>query len=214
VSRSGSRLRRLAIGVSAALVLAACGLPSDDQPAELAADQIPPELLAPAPESATTSTLPVLTLPFNLYFFDPDDLLRAEPRQIRTPATEADVLLQLFTGTTEQGKSTAIPPGLELIDARTDAATRTLTIALNDALFDIQSTELSRAIAQMVFTGTALAGVDQVRFEIEGQLQAVPDGRGDSQSRPVTRDDYVEFDPVAQATTTTAPPPPTTLTIP
>jgi hypothetical protein len=200
--------------VAALAVLAgACALPTDDQPDELAADGVPAGLLEPAPTSTTSTTLPVQTLPVNLFFFDAEDTLRPESRQIPAPITPADVLRDLFEGTTEQGKSTAIPPDVELVDATVDEATGILTVSLNDALFAIQSTELVRAIAQIVYTATQLSTVRSVRFEIDGEIQAVPVGDGGNQTRPVTKDDFPNFDPLrtpATSTTSTT----TTTTVP
>ena len=201
---TGARTRALVVLVVAALVAGGCALPSDDSPDLLAVDNVPTQLLEPAPSSTTSTTLPLRTLPVNLFFFDADDLLRAEQRQIRTPTTPSDVLRELFEGTTEEGKSSAIPPDVEVVGTSLDEATGILTVALNDAVFDIESTELVRAIAQIVYTATQLATVRSVRFEIDGAIQPVPVDEGGSQTRPVTKDDFPSFDPNRVATTTTS----------
>lgn len=213
-----ARRRLTGLLVVVALVAVGCALPSDDEPDVLACDGVCAQVLEPAPTSSTSTTLPVQTLPVNLFFFDAEDTLQPESRQIRTPISAADVLRELFEGTTEQGKSTAIPPDVELVDATVDEATGILTVSLTDALFAIEGTELVRAIAQIVYTATQLSAVRSVRFEIDGEIQPVPVGDGGSQTRPVTKDDFPSFNPLntpsssttSSTTSTTLPAVPTT----
>jgi spore germination protein GerM len=42
----------------------------------------------------------------------------------------------------------------------------------------------------MVYTATAIAGVDGVRFEVAGEPAEVPRGDGTLTGRPVDRSDY------------------------
>ena len=200
------------------LLLASCAMPSDANPEPLTLDEENEDLLDPSPP-ATTTTQPERTQPRWLWFIEDDDLAR---EQVQIPVSQADdltaVLNRLVEGTRQQDRRNALPDGVRVLGHRVDDDSGVVTIELADAtLFDVASTELARAIAQVVFTATETSfGHEAVRFEIDGNIRSVPTGAGSNTSDPVDRCDYERFHPdtscpdatTTTTTTTTSPPGP------
>jgi spore germination protein GerM len=211
------RNRRLipVLGLSAAMLMAACAMPTDAEPSALVLDEEYAELLEPAPPTTATSTTALeATREVRLWFIE-DDLLRPQSEQL--PVSRARsltaVLNELIGGTRQENHRTAIPSGVEVIDTRIDEDRRIATIVLADStLFSVEATDRLRAIAQFVFTATdrGLFGIDGVRFEIDGNIRSIPTGSGSDTSDPVGRCDYSRFWPESigcptTTTTTTSP---------
>ena len=71
-----------------------------------------------------------------------------------------------------------------------------MVIDLSADIFDIEGEALALAFAQIVFTATdPSTDVRRVRFLVEGVPRSVFDGDGVETAGPVTRRDYVNFDP-------------------
>ena len=187
-------------------------MPSDAEPEAIALNEEAAELLEAAPPSTTTTVAETEdTLPRLLWFIADDELSREEV-QIRVSRANdlTEILNRLVEGTTQQDHRSAIPDDVVFVTYRTDDTSRTVTIELADAaLFEIDGSELARAVAQIVFTATQPAlGYEQVRFEIDGNIRSVPVGAGSNTSDPVDRCDYERFDPspsCPEPTTTTQP---------
>lgn len=187
-------------------------MPSDADPEPLALSDLDADLLDPE-SPTTTTTQPEATLPRGLWFIEDDDLAR---ESVQIPVSRADdltsVLNRLFEGTRQQDRRNAIPDGVRVLGYRVDEDSGVVTIELADAsLFDVASTELARAVAQIVFTATeSTFGHEAVRLEIEGNIRSVPTGAGSNTSDPVGRCDYERFYasadcPDPTTTTTTSP---------
>ena len=179
------------------VVLAACGVPDEDEPRELAADDLPADLLEPPVTTPGPSTPGAVTSAAEIYFMGAERLVGVE-RQVDPPADPTEVIELLLDGPNSQEQdrsiSTEIPPETELLDARL-SRTGVLTIDLSEEINDIRAEAQQRAIAQLVFTATDLEQVAEVLFEVEGEAKPVPVGDGRQESAPVDRLDYPELRP-------------------
>ena len=195
---SGRRaLAALLIAVMAVLV--ACGVPADEtQPREIATDDVQFDLLAPSSTSTSTTVGPGGEQSVEVFLLR-NEQLAPVPRSVPAGSDARDVIRILLGGTqgneTTRGYGTAIPDGTDLLGTSLDAGT--LTLDLSEELNAVQGERQMIAIAQMVFTATELAGIDGVRFQIEGEPVEVPKGDGTSTSAPVRQSDYPDLDRTA-----------------
>jgi spore germination protein GerM len=200
--------------------LAGCGLTANRHPQVIAADDLPAELRNPSASSSTTlAQSPATTSVAIYYLVQTDNLTRlvGVQREVKDRTRPRDRIVALLTPPTpaEQaaGLLTSIPTGTVLLDTKLSKDGQELTLDLSRSPFDIQGEELRNAFAQLVWTATALPGVQQVRFLVAGKEFRVPDEDGIEQPGAVSRKDYETLAPTAAplvATTTTAPGTPTT----
>jgi len=194
--------------VVALATVAACGVQLDEEPRAIAADSLPYGLLEPSTTGGdTTSTTPTPLPTFqetSVFLVDNNDLLvevrRQLPGEVRvavgsllTPPTEAEV---------DGGLRTAIPSTITLrsVAGPEDGL---VTIDLTAEATE-ESPDIPRlAFAQLVYTATAVEGVDRVLFQVDGQAREVPTGEGQSTAEPLSRADYRQF--VRPPPTTTVP---------
>lgn len=203
----------LVVASVVALLVAACAMPTDDRPQTISVGTDFEELLAPAPPPSSTTTVREEATTEVGFWFIVDDELGRESRQMtlsraREPSEVLDVLL---AGTRQENYRSAIPSGVEVLETRLAEGSSTLTIVLSDdTLFGVGGTDLTRAIAQIVFTAAGRPGVEQVRFEIDESVRSVPTGSGADTREPVGPCDYLRFQPrytgCPDATTTTTSP--------
>lgn len=187
-------MRRVLALVAAAVLLAACGVPGDDSPRPLDEDAVPFDLLAPTAETTTTTTPSVFadTVRVAVFLADPEGKLQAVRRPVTSPATVAKVVESLLAGPTDEESSrlsTAITSGTELlgVDGPRDGL---VTINLSRDVLDITGRQQILALAQVVWTVTALPSVDRVLFEFEGEPTEVQNGNGTLTSSPLSRPSY------------------------
>ena len=181
----------------ASLVGGACGVPANDGPQAISPANLPAGLLDPNPGTSTT--------PVPVYFIVRDgdvDRLTEVTREVAEPTMPAARIGALFSQPTadeaDAGITSSIPADLVLLqDPVLDEETGVLTIDLSSELFDIQSAELTRAVAQIVFTVTQLTDVLKVRFLVEGEATPVPDDDGVEKEDAVSKADYRSLDPDA-----------------
>jgi spore germination protein GerM len=198
----------------AVLVLAvagACGLRADDQPQPIPRQELDERLF----RDGRGDTLPG-TRWARIYVLSNET---GTPRLVwvdeRVPSTEAyeqaviERLLQWVPPADEGGSrrySTLIPSGTTLRDARRDGE-GVLTVDL--ANLTIEGKGQAQALAQIVFTATDIAGIDYVRFAIDGKPVAVPlEQRSVSPGTRLSRRDFPSLDPERTQPTTTLPPVP------
>ncbi len=168
------RLRALA-AISASIALSACGIDVESEPERLSPD----EVLRPAerPSPAVVSTPQGSRL--MLYF------VRGNRVGVtyRRPAERTDLqaaLDALFAGPTadeqQQGIRSAIPLDAAAI-VRTAAPMAVVDV--NRDFAQVEGGDQVLALAQIVFTATAIRGVQGIQLTVDGrQLQApTPDGR-------------------------------------
>ena len=185
----------LLVGLLAGL-LVGCGVPAEETPRDLAADNVQFDLLAPSSSSSTSTTAPASAGRTVEVFLLRNERLAARDRQLASDREPADVIATLLEGATDDerriGFGTAIPDGTELLGARLDGDI--LTLNLSEELNAVQGELQMIAIAQIVFTATELKTVAGVRFQIEGDAVQVPRGDGTATSSPLRRSDYPELD--------------------
>lgn len=201
-----SRRTVLAVVVlTASLLGAACGVPANDGPQAIAPENLPAGLLDPNPGTSTTVASSPTTTAIAVYFIVRDgdvDRLTEVTRDVAEPTLPSGRIGALFSQPTAEeadaGITSSIPADLVLLhEPVLDEETGVLTIDLSSELFDIQSAELTRAVAQIVYTVTELADVLKVRFLVEGEPTTVPNDDGVEKEDPVGKADYRSLAPGA-----------------
>jgi len=179
--------RLLALALVLFAVAAACGVPEDDSPQELSADEVPFGLLTTAP--AATTTTPG-SLQATLYFVNADGELTPENRDVEDQGagTVIETLLATDPAGLPAGISSSIPPDTTLL--RSSIEDRVLTVDLSGQFTTIEGDRFNAAVAQIVFTATDLDDVGAVSFRVDGEAITVGDEDGVAQEEPVTRNDY------------------------
>lgn len=176
-------MRDRAYGVAAgllglAMAAAGCGVPVDRGPTTLARAGVPFGLLAPS--TSTTSTTAAAPAPVEVtvqvYLLGPSGHLVAVGRDVPFPAPMSGVLGALVDGPTNteaaNGLQSAIPAQTQVVSAT--VAGGVATVDLGGTFGQLVGQAQIEAVAQIVFTATALAGVTGVSFELGGQAVAVP----------------------------------------
>ncbi|GIU83274.1 MAG: hypothetical protein KatS3mg008_0049 [Acidimicrobiales bacterium] len=184
--------RRVLLLLLPALVASACGIPADEKPRAIAAEDLPPGL---ASRPTTTTTPPVDSVVRTIYFVrettEGDPRLAPTPKRVRLPADIPQVLDTLFSGPDTREVSSRIPDELRLLDFSLDAASGTLTLNLSSELGTVTGTGQTLAFAQIVWTVTEFPDVRAVRFEIEGRPTDAPTPQ---ESLPIVRrSDYQQY---------------------
>jgi spore germination protein GerM len=192
-------VRRSAVALVALAVLAAgCGLPEDERPRLVTADEAPIALGGEAPEAATVAPGETRA---RLYFFDADGVLFAvqypvadsnDPKLALMNALEA---LLIGPNDADDDLHSALPVDLTIIsvDITDTVATIDLGASAEGGINSVVGIVLVQAFAQLVFTATEIDPVEAVRFTNNGLPQdAFTDVEAPS-SEPVTRDDYASL---------------------
>ena len=180
----------------AAGLLAACGVPSDGAPREISAEDVPFQLLGPdAAAPATSIPQSDDTSRVTVYFVTTEGQLSAARRTVPSPATPEHALRALLDGVLENeagALSSAITAGTRLLGIDGPDA-GLVTIDLSSDILDVTGSQQVLAIAQVVFTATALPSVERVLFEFDGEPREVPTGEGLLTAVPLGRSDYREL---------------------
>jgi spore germination protein GerM len=188
------------------LVATGCGLSVEDEPRELAADDVPGDLLTPRSTTTTSTTTPAVTRTVQIYLVDSDARLASVDRELPDPVTVVDLIRSLLDGATDQESERGIRSVIASTTELLSSQRRDRTVVLNfSADFAIPQGEGGiTSVAQVVFTATELEGISGVTFELDGVPTEVPRGDGTLTSDPLFRSDFPQRAPTA--TTTTAPP--------
>jgi spore germination protein GerM len=203
----GQRARR-GLGLAAAataLLLSACGVPTDGKPRAIASDDVPFKLLDQPSTTTTEATAPSEMRAVTVYLLDEKGVLRPTTRSIRAPVTAAKVLTTLLqpasAAESAAGLSTALTADTKLrgLDGPVDGL---LTVDLSSSVLNINGRRQIQALAQVVFTMSEVPNVERVLFEFDGRPREVPRGDGDLSSMPLTRQDYFALEPPVTTTTT------------
>lgn len=189
----------LALLVAGLLVaIAGCGVPVDDSPRAVAPDEIPEELVA-AP--TTTTATPGGGTDAQLFFIEAQEgssVLRLEETILPdlTARTVLDALVSTVPEDLPEGVTSSIPEGTAILDTSLDDGV--LTVDLSEEFEDVSGDLLIQALAQLVFTATASAGVTGgVLFTVEGEERTFPDADGSEITGPALRADYAALVPDA-----------------
>ena len=202
------RHRAVALGgaVILTIVATACGIASDDKPRALDANDLPAALAAnpsgttiPGPGTDSRQSVKL----FLVETKGETEMLVGQFAAIpvvtdfsQLPRLVIEQLIAQQPGNAPGGHSTlinAIPPTVQVLDATVNG--NVLDLNLSD-LGSVESARQRQAAAQIVFTATALPGIDAVRFSIDGAETAVPlDDQMSVPGQPVTRLDYPKLMP-------------------
>lgn len=196
--------------LTASLLLAAvaCGLPQDTEPRAISRDELPKSLLTP-PGSVTTVAPPERATTQTIYLVRSQDAVdQLVPVAVMLPAPNnggdlaRTVLERLISNPATpgtEGLSSAIPPGVRVRSAVVRDGV--LELDLTD-LGAVESTRQRLAVAQLVYTATAIDGIDGVRFAIDGEPSAVPlDERTAEPGVVITRADFPKIAATVEPTT-------------
>lgn len=188
--RPAAILAPLAAVVSIAVLATSCGIPTDAAPRPIPAKNVPFNLLSPS--SATT--LPPITsrahVPITVFLvLAGSNRLTTVPRSVSYPGTLTQVLTALAQGPTNAeaagGVQTALSSQVAVLGSSVNLGIA--TVDFNKAFSSVAGPELVVAVAQVVFTATALPGVAGVSFEVDGQPVGVPLPNGTLAQGPVNR---------------------------
>lgn len=178
----------------AALALAACGVPTDAGPHRLAAADLPLALAATTSTTQAGARTPGPVALIQVYFVAGDRLV-ARSRLVSSPRDVTHSLGSLLAGPTAaeaaSGIRTAISGGTTILGVR--AVRNTAVIDLSPNFANTGGPDQILALAQVVYTATALPGVQAVSFELDDQPVAVPAANGTLLTTPVTRADYASL---------------------
>ena len=186
-----STVATVALALLVAVVLAACGVASQDEATRIAPEDVPFGLLEDQPtttavQAGRTTTLYLLT----------EDQLVAVDRSVPGDATLEDLLGQVITGPTEVeqrlGITTAVPAGTP---ASVDTNRGIAEVDLTSSFGEIRSREQILALGQIVYTLTGQPGIGGVRFTVEGEEVTVPLSDGTLSDDPLSRDDFEAIEP-------------------
>lgn len=206
---------RLALFLFLTLVVAACGVPLDNEPQIIASEELP-EVLQPG--TSTTTTVPnLMGEDVVIYLVDPGD---GEPslvpvdRQVTSDEAEerieVAVLELLLSGPTSEEQlelnlTTAVVSSedapLEVLEVTRETDTQIVVVL--SAAPAIEGSDRLVTFAQLVYTLTELADVDEVRFVVRNEagvdeeISVRTDTEEGDVRRPVDRFDYLSLLPSA-----------------
>jgi len=178
-------MRWLVVGVTTALLVAGCGIPSDDDADVTDAADVPFDLLEPAP--TTTTTTPVGS-DAELFFIGADELIHPTIRRVPTGSTLTELVDALSSPPQETDLRTALQDELVL---NVDLSGGIAQVNLGPEF--AESADQVLAIAQIVYTLTGQPGVGRVTFLLEGTPVPIPRGDGVITTDSVARDAYANL---------------------
>ena len=184
-------MRALRVGVPLAVLVTglSCGIPQDSHPNIVPGGAIGPALGA-TPPGATAAPAGV---DVTVFFVRADRVVPAGRTADRGDVNAA--LQSLLSGPREQelaaGLRTAMTGPGDVRLLRTEGATAHVDLAA--PFVAISGQEQILALAQVVLTATAVPGIADVRFSLEGQPVDVPRGDGTLSPGPLTAMDYASL---------------------
>ena len=176
------------LAVIALLLLAGCGVPTDDAPRALDPADAPGGVLeTSAPEDEGEGRIA-------LYFVrgDPERVV-LQPRAVERSPEMKELLELLLEGPTQEqvaaGTRSAIPTSLQVESVEVGPRGVAVVTLGGD---DTQVGTSPLGFAQIVATLTAPGRAEAVRFRFDGADLRVPRGDGSLTDEPLDRDDYRE----------------------
>jgi len=165
------------------LLLASCGLRADSKPHDVPEDN---QVDLSGPSVGTNASGAE-----RIYLVEPgeDQLLRSVQREATSASELMDALLRGPSSTElDEGYSSAIPSTVKLLRAREQPPF--LYVDVTDDLTDLSGQGLLQALAQIVYTGSELDGVDRVQITVNGAVIAWPKADLESSTEPLSIYDY------------------------
>ena len=179
--------------VVSAILLAACGIPTDDKPRTIPSDQVPFDLLATSTTSPATTAQPQ-TESIDVYLIR-DAKLTTMKRNVAAPPTVGSALAALIQGPradTEPGLTSAVK-STEVQGAQVSASVATVSVTPAFAQRPLE--EKIWALAQIVYTATAISDVESVQVVSDNSPIDVPRGDGSETRGLLKRSDYAKLAP-------------------
>jgi spore germination protein GerM len=174
----------------AGLALAACGIPTQQQPSSISPSRVPLHLASPG-GAGTSTTQPNAKseAQVTIYLLNTDSTLAPLHRFVQVPAPLDSIMTAMLAGPTQNeendGIYTAIPSNVQLLSAP-PAQGSVVTLNFNEAFGEITGADTELAVAQVVATVVAASKPGTgVLFEIDGQPISVPISSGAQVSGPV-----------------------------
>lgn len=192
------------------LLIGGCSVPASSGYEGIPPSDIPFDLNSPSTTAiATTSTTTTIVDPsvtsgepeviseiVDLYFVSSNNVVKTQ-RNITSPATATQTLSSLIAGPPNDGTAVGLRSALpDLFTATVDVIRGVATVnAASSFLNNLSPGDQNLAIAQIVLTLTSRPGIGQVLFSVDGNLIAVPRGRGDlaPAGQSVSFDDYTNL---------------------
>jgi hypothetical protein len=176
-------------------VFVACGVPADPAPRVIPRGDLPFELVDPEPTAPVPTTVPI-TESMSVYLVLDDRLVEVS-RDTQSPPTPRLALAALLAGPTAEeaaaGVRTAIGTASGVSTGEVQAGT--VEVELGPSFEAAGGSEQVLAIAQIVYTLTAVPGVDGVDFTLEGRAVEVPRGDGTLTGEALRRDAFPNLAP-------------------
>lgn len=183
--------RRLWLLCAVPLLLGACGIGGESSPHLIPEQQVPYHLLQPAP---TTTIVIGSAEHVTIYLAGPQHLATVT-RLVTEPATASKVLDALSRGPTNAEASTDLRSPLSTATPMSvvGVSGHLATVRLSGAFADLAGHDQIVAAAQLVYTLTAIPGINQVQVDIGGHPAHLPTDTGNLTQGPLTRADYASF---------------------
>ena len=186
-------LRLVAIVVGATLLASACGISNQGTAQRIPDDDVPFGLLTDRSNAANPATTGRRV---TVYLIGVGERLVPVERRVPPDAPLIAVVRALGGGPTKNelalGISSPLPPR-QVVSAT--ASRGIAQVDLGASFADLPSQDQSVAIAQLVFTLTAEAGIGRVSFTLDGQPVDVPRGDGALTTDPLVREDFPALAP-------------------
>ena len=188
--------------VAGALSLAGCGVPVDAHPTALSRQGVPFGLLDP---NTPTTSVPVLApspveVPVQIFLFNSTGHLVSAARDLPVLTSNlAAVVGALVVGPTDAEAASGLQsalPALTTVLPGTVIAGEVATVNLGGTFGQLVGTQEIEAVAQVVFTASALPGVTGVAFELSGVPVDVPVANGADVPVAITAQ-FAPYAPVA-----------------
>lgn len=193
--RGSSRPRALLALLPLVLLASGCGLGVDAAPAIVNKHEVPYHLLAPA---RTTTTEPGTQSEYVTVYLEGPQRLVAVSSALTPPVTVRSVLVALGTGPTSRqasaGLKSPISTAAPLVETGDSAGVVTVSVA--PSFTKLAGQDQAVAVAQLVYTLTALPHVTSIEIRIHGKRANVPTANGTLSSGPLGRADYAALAPI------------------
>lgn len=169
-----------------AVALTACGISSESTAHRVEPDEVPFDLLDPAPTTAAPAGGPSVPV----YLVRDDRLVERERTLPRGRGTD-DVIALLAAGPTPEEADAGLSSSLPEDQVAGASTSRGLVqVDLRATFAELRARDQALAIAQLVFTLTARPGIGRVGFTLDGAGIEVPRGDGALTTDPLSRDDF------------------------
>lgn len=178
--------------VAAATLLGSCGVPTGGGAQSISRSAVPFGLLSPSTTTPPGGTVSG-SVAVQIYFVNGGHLAGVA-RLVRPPATLQRAIDALLQGPSDNEISAGITTGIssQTVALSTATSAGLATLNLSSEFGQATGQQQVLAVAQLVFTATAVPGVAAVTIELDGNPIQVPVGNGSltQPGTPLTRADF------------------------